>query len=168
MKYNKGFAPIVILISILVAGAIGGVAYYTGKSSSKIKTNNPTNYQTINQNNPPVSNPLSQTPPKTSNQAQGRAVLTQAQAEVLVHQTWSDCSQGDCSGVTVSVAQNSSGQYVVTAIFTELDDSTSQTKRVSIATYQNGTWMLGQPIVTRACHRGNVDGTTGWTAGLCI
>ena len=100
--------------------------------------------------------------------ALGGSVLTQAQAKTLVHQTWSNCSQGDCSGVTVTVTQNSNNQYVVTAIFTELDDSTSQTKRVSIATYQNGTWTLGQPTVTRMCHRGNADGTTGWTAGLCM
>lgn len=95
-------------------------------------------------------------------------VLTQSQAQTLVHQTWSDCSQGDCGGITVTVTQNSNGQYVVTAIFTELDDSTSQTKRVSIATYQSGTWTFGQPTITRMCHRGNADGTTGWTAGLCI
>lgn len=101
-------------------------------------------------------------------QTQGNPVLTQSQANLLVHQTWGDCSQGDCGGVTVTVTKNSGGQYVVTAIFTELDDSTSQTKRVSVSTYQNGTWALGQPTITRMCHRGNSDGTIGWTVGLCI
>jgi len=124
----------------------------------------------INISTPPESSPSAE---DWSNnyftiKVQGNPILTQTQAETLVHKTWSDCSQGDCGGVTVTVVQNSSGQYVVTAIFTELDDSTSQTKRVSIATYQNGIWMLGQPTITRTCHRGNADGTTGWTAGLCI
>ena len=94
--------------------------------------------------------------------------LTKLQAETLVHKTWSDCSQGDCGGVAVTVSQNNNSQYVVTAIFTELDDSISQTKEVSTASYQNGTWTLGQPTITWACHRGHVDGSLGFTSALCI
>lgn len=33
MNYNKGFAPIAILLIILGIAAVGGVAYYTGKNS---------------------------------------------------------------------------------------------------------------------------------------
>ncbi|MCF7831573.1 MAG: hypothetical protein K9M36_01645 [Candidatus Pacebacteria bacterium] len=99
--------------------------------------------------------------------------LTQAQAEILAKQTWGNlfpeegCVQ-ECGSVSVTVDQNNDGQYIVTAIFAQLDDSVSQTKRVSIATYQNGTWTLGQPTVTQTCHRGNSDGTIGWTIGTCI
>ncbi len=96
------------------------------------------------------------------------ALLTQEQAQNLVHTTWGDCSQGNCADVEVSVTQQETGQYVVTAIFTELDDSTSHTKKVSRASFQNGTWMLSEPIVTRACHRGHVDGSKGFTSAFCI
>jgi len=94
--------------------------------------------------------------------------MTQAQAEALVFQKWSDCSQGDCSSVSVTLAPDRGEQYLITAIFTQLDDSVSQSKRESLAVFDNGVWILGEPVVTYLCHRGNVDGTTGWTAGLCI
>ncbi len=93
-------------------------------------------------------------------------IITQVQAETLVHKAWSDCTKGDCGGVVVTVTNNN--QNFVTAIFTELDDSTSQTKRVAIASYQNGIWTLGQPTITRTCHRGHIDGSLGFTSAFCI
>jgi len=101
-------------------------------------------------------------------QSQSGPTLTQTEAETLVSETWGECVPGECGDVVVTITQNDDNEYVVTAIFGELDDSTSQTKKVSMATYQNETWKLGQPIITRMCHRGNVDNTVGWTAGLCI
>ncbi len=94
--------------------------------------------------------------------------ISQSEAESLVYTKWSDCSQGDCGSVKVTVDQDSNGQYAVTAIFTELDDSTSQTKYVSTAIYQNGRWTLEETSLTRACHRGHVDGSQGFSSALCI
>jgi len=60
MKNNKGFAPIAILFAVITVLAVGGVAYYTGKSSS------PKNEVTDNSNYfPPVDQ--NYTPPVTSN-----------------------------------------------------------------------------------------------------
>lgn len=157
MKYNKGFIGLGMVVVIIGVLVVGGVVYFNTKT--------PTPTLDMESNNQ-VSNEEKSS--ENNKQNQNIYTLTQAQAESLVHQTWGNCSQGDCSGVTVSVTQNSNGQYVVTAIFTELDDSVSQTKRVSVAVWNNGIWTLGQPTITRMCHRGNNDGTAGWTAGLCV
>lgn len=154
MKNNKGFAPILIIVIIAIL-AIGGYAYLSKNNSKKMDPIAEENTTDINDNKESSTSITSQT-------------LTQQQAENLVHQTWSDCSQGDCASVEVVVTVNSNGQKIVTAIFNELDDSTSQTKKVSIATYQNGVWALGQPIVTYSCHRGHVDGSQGFSSSLCI
>jgi hypothetical protein len=53
MKYNKGFAPIAILIAILVVGAIGGAAYYTGKNQSANEDKIVDTYQPVNNNASP-------------------------------------------------------------------------------------------------------------------
>ena len=34
MKYNKGFAPVLILVIVLGVLVVGGVAYFAGKSSA--------------------------------------------------------------------------------------------------------------------------------------
>lgn len=61
MKINKGFAPIAIVLIIIAVLAVGGVAYFAGKSSNTLPPNVvPDNYQSSgNQNNiatPPVQN----------------------------------------------------------------------------------------------------------------
>lgn len=92
-------------------------------------------------------------------------IITQKEAEDLVHKTWSDCSQGDCAGVTVTVGQNN----LVTAIFSELSDSNSQTKIEIPAIYQNSNWVLGKQLnKTYLCHRGHVDRSTGFSVSPCI
>lgn len=73
MKYNKGFAPIVILIAILVAGAIGGVAYYAGKSQKTSENKIVDNYQPVNnntyqQNTPQANNPKPKNNPSSQQQ----------------------------------------------------------------------------------------------------
>ncbi len=53
MKLNKGFAPIAIVLIIIAVLAVGGVAYFAGKSSNPLPQNVvPDNYQSSgNQNN---------------------------------------------------------------------------------------------------------------------
>ena len=93
-----------------------------------------------------------------------KQIITQTKAENLVHQTWGDCSQGDCGGVVVTVSQGN----IVTAIFTERSDSTSRSKKESVATYQNGIRVLGQPVITQECQRGHSDGAIGFSSSPCI
>ena len=54
MKYNKGFAPLVVLLIVLGVLAVGGVAYFAGKNNSKPVSNNPTYPPTTQNENPPV------------------------------------------------------------------------------------------------------------------
>lgn len=72
MKYNKGFAPILVLIIVLGALAVGGVAYFAGKSSAPKNevTDNSNDYPPVNQNQTPPTtnnNPPVQTPPPVNN-----------------------------------------------------------------------------------------------------
>ncbi len=59
MKYNKGFAPIIILLITLGVLAVGGVAYFSGKNSAPKNevTDNSNYYPSVQQNqNPPTTN----------------------------------------------------------------------------------------------------------------
>jgi len=95
--------------------------------------------------------------------------LTQEQAQTLVLQTWGGCTPDSCSEVVVSVAKGEKNTYVVTATYEGLrDDSTAANRKVAVASYMNGQWILGQPTVTYACYRGHVDGSQGFTSALCI
>lgn len=71
MKYNKGFAPLAILLIVLGIAAIGGIAYYVGKSS-KSELIQPSDYSPTTEqlNTPPVQTPSSPSnPPVLDNQA---------------------------------------------------------------------------------------------------
>ena len=75
MKYNKGFAPIIILLIILGVLAVGGVAYFAGKSSApKNEVTDNSNYFPMTEQNytPPTTNnnPPTQTPPPSNNPPQ--------------------------------------------------------------------------------------------------
>jgi len=59
MKYNKGFAPVIILIIVLGVLAVGGAAYFAGKSSApKNEVSDNSNYLPTTQQNytPPTIN----------------------------------------------------------------------------------------------------------------
>jgi hypothetical protein len=200
MKYNKGFIGIGLIVAIIAVLAVGGGAVYvaTKKSPAPAPENiEVSNYEPVNEtgvvnsnNTAPAINPSTQLPvpaqgspsqnPPINNGAGSAGLhsgpsqaLTQAQAEALVTQTWGNCSQGDCSGVVVTFAEDRGEQYLITAIFTERDDSVSQTKReLLVKSDNNGGWIPSSvqpsPNESRTCHRGNADGTTGWTTGKCI
>lgn len=76
MKYNKGFAPLVVLLIVLGVLAVGGVAYFAGKSSTPKNevTDNSNYFPTTEQNyTPPTTNnnpPQQQTPSPADNQQQ--------------------------------------------------------------------------------------------------
>lgn len=99
-------------------------------------------------------------------------VLTQAQAQNIVTQQWSDCSSGDCSSVNVTFQPDRGEQYLITAVYVERDTSVSQTKHELLISYVNNNWVPSvvqpNPNIWRMCHRGNSDNTTGWTTGTCI
>ncbi len=73
MKYNKGFAPVVVLLIVLGVLAVGGVAYFAGKSSTPKNTVSDNYFPTTEQNyTPPTTNnnPPAQTPPPANNPPQ--------------------------------------------------------------------------------------------------
>ncbi len=70
MKNKKGFAPVLILVIALGVLAVGGVAYFAGKSSApKNDVSDNSNYfPPVDQNyNPPVTSNTNVTPPVTAN-----------------------------------------------------------------------------------------------------
>ncbi len=97
MKYNKGFAPLVILLIVLGVLAVGGVAYFAGKSSApKNEVADNSNYfPTTEQNNytPPTTNnnPPAQTPPANNPPTQTPPPATQSVGFISPTQgsTWS-------------------------------------------------------------------------------
>src|SRR3990167_11393283 len=74
MKYNKGFAPLVVLLIVLGVLAVGGVAYFAGKSSAPKNEVSDNYFPTTEQNyTPPTTNnnpPQQQTPPPANNLSQ--------------------------------------------------------------------------------------------------
>jgi len=98
--------------------------------------------------------------------------MSQGQAEEFVAGTFSDCSQGDCASVDITFEQDRGNIYLITAIYAEFDDSVSSTKKQWLVLYSNGDISLTptqpSPNTWRTCHRGNSDGTMGWTTGNCI
>lgn len=56
MKKNQGFAPVLILVAVLVVLAIGGIAYFAGKSSTPAPQNVPENNSQLPENQNSVSN----------------------------------------------------------------------------------------------------------------
>jgi len=81
---------------------------------------------------------------------------SQSQIENFVYQNSSDCSSGDCSGVSVTFDQDVGNLYLITAIFTELDDSVSATKRQWLVLFNNNSLSLANnqpnPNTWRTCH----------------
>jgi len=96
MKYNKGFAPVLILVIVLGALSVGGVAYFAGKSSApKNEVNDNSNYFPEEQNsnppatynnNPPTNNQQqtnTQTPPVNTQTTASITLLSPNGGEVL-------------------------------------------------------------------------------------
>jgi len=55
MKYNKGFAPVNIILIVLGIAVVGGIAYFLGKNNSKTVTDNSTYYPPVQQDYKPVT-----------------------------------------------------------------------------------------------------------------
>jgi hypothetical protein len=178
-----------ILILILVAGiAILGYLFINKKDQDNLMQNEQESMFFEEENNvqtPPVT---TTTAPTQNNQGSSTNTTptqpanppiinaggqpTQSQIEEFIAQTFSDCSQGDCASIDITFEQDRENIYLVTAIYTEFDDSVSSTKKQWLVLYSNGSITLSQtqpsPNTWRTCHRGNSDGTTGWTTGNCI
>jgi len=69
MKYNKGFAPVIILIIVLGVLAVGGVVYFVGKSSAPKNevSDNSNQYPPVTQNQNPSTTSNNYVPPTTNN-----------------------------------------------------------------------------------------------------
>ncbi|MCE9585687.1 hypothetical protein K8Q94_03655 [Candidatus Nomurabacteria bacterium] len=130
MKYNKGFAPVVVLLIVLGVLAVGGVAYFAGKSSTPKVADNSNYFPTTEQNyTPPTTNnnpsqqqtpppannpPQQQTPPPTPTCNPSITVLSPNGGEIYhVGQTvtvkWKSCnlSASTLLGITLSESVSS-------------------------------------------------------------
>ncbi|OGZ01917.1 MAG: hypothetical protein A2946_02675 [Candidatus Liptonbacteria bacterium RIFCSPLOWO2_01_FULL_53_13] len=90
------------------------------------------------------------------------STLSQSVATALAKSAWGDCYPGRCTQFSVTT-DSTNGVWYVTALYKGLyDDSTAAERKVAVATYQNGQWMLGQPTVTWSCAmgRGHQDFST--------
>jgi hypothetical protein len=105
MKNNKGFIGIGLIIAIIIGAlAIGGVAYYAGKSSSTPSQNTQgNNYQpqTDQNNNVPFTNNATNTP------AQNNSVNNTTTTTTTVTTT-----KGGCTSTTTQY-KNSKGGYLL-------------------------------------------------------
>lgn len=149
MKNHQGSIGLIIIGIVAVLAVVGGIIYATTRPSV------------------PTSNSGTQQSSGT------QSILDQSQANAIVSQNWTNCTQGDCASINVSFTEDRGNQYLITAIATEYDDSVNQTKKeFLVISDNNGGWILStvqpSPNTWRTCHRGNSDGTTGWTTGNCI
>lgn len=162
MKAHKAQATTTVFLVIGVI-LVAAVAYLIGRQSGQVRGIEPAPQVNVVQE-VPAEQPARQETPSV----QDSPVLTQAQANILANTAWGACSGGeDCRSRTVVISQNSSGQYVVTATYSGIaDDSIAAFRYVSIATYANGSWSLGQATKTQQCriNRGHQD----FSAAACI
>ena len=163
MKAEKAYINMTAMV-IIGAIVIAGVAYLIGRQSGQMRAVTPAPQVNVTQQIPAEQQPVKQAAPTT----QGSPVLTQGEANVLANTAWGVCSGGeDCRSRTVVITTNTQGQYVVTATYSGIaDDSIAAFRYVSIATYANGSWSLGQTTKTQQCrmNRGHQD----FSAAACI
>ena len=113
MKYNKGFAPVVILLIILGVLAIGGVAYYAGKNDSKIATDNPTYSPPVTQNTNNTTSTSTVTA-CTTNSSPSITVLSPNGGEVYqagkqITVKWTSCNLAKTTPIQILLQGNFSG-----------------------------------------------------------
>lgn len=92
--------------------------------------------------------------------------LTEDEALELVKSTWGDCTQDTCSRVLVSVSKSESVIYVTATYEGLRDDSVASGRRVAVATYKDGKWVLGESTNTQRCHLGR--GHQDFSSEKCI
>ena len=95
MKNNKGFAPIAIVLIIIVVLAVGGVAYFAGKSSKPLPQN-------VVENNLPPENQNNVTTPPVQN----------TQVNNVVNNTQTDCLPNTAPWIKV-LSPNGGETYTV-------------------------------------------------------
>ena len=164
MKNNKGFAPIAIVLIIIAVLAVGGVAYFAGKSSNSLPQNVvPDNYQSSgNQTNvaiPPVQNTEADCLPNT---APWIKVLSPAGGEVYtvgqnVNVEWTSCNvdkvfvawaqgghdKGLLSGETPISANQGSYRWIVPHADPSLPNSGFWIAVEKAVPQQNNQWTSG-------------------------
>jgi hypothetical protein len=165
MKNYQGSIVLTIIGIIAILAIGGGIAYIATRPSMD------TSAEVTQEESVQLNTPASNSGAQQNNGAQ--SIMDQSQANAIVSQNWTNCTQGDCANITVSFTEDRGNQYLITAIATEYDDSVSQTKKeFLVISDNNGGWILStvqpSPNTWRTCHRGNSNGTTGWTTGNCI
>ncbi|MEN9582385.1 MAG: hypothetical protein RL641_339 [Candidatus Parcubacteria bacterium] len=77
--------------------------------------------------------------------------IPQLQAEAFVKEKWGDCLPPACTKLEVRTRQTTTGNNVVTAIYSQKSTSVASIKKEGMATYLGGIWTLGKPFETQAC-----------------
>lgn len=117
MKNNKAFAPILILIAVLAVLAIGGSAYYMGKSSTSAPQNTQDNNYQPTEQNVPVDNSNKSIPTNNNNVN----TITQS-IKVTFPTTGSTLTEGQMYSITW---ENSNTANVTYGIYLENDKAGS-------------------------------------------
>jgi hypothetical protein len=100
IKNNKGFAPVLILIIVLGVLAVGGVAYFAGKSSApKNEAVNNQNLQTIDQND--VSSTIDTNVPVQNTTTVSNIPSTQVSATINTAPQQTECNSKSPSSIKV-------------------------------------------------------------------
>lgn len=164
MKYNKGFAPLVILLIIVGVLAVAGVAYFAGKNSSpKNEIADNSNYSPMTEQNytapttnnnplqqktpPPANNPQQQqTPPSTATCATSITVLSPNGGEVYsntnaLRVTWESCKIPANATLVVELLYGTDG--IMTAF---VPNTGSYTFQLSPTTLMNPPVPPSQPV----------------------
>ncbi len=103
------------------------------------------------------------------------SLLSEEEAISLVHDFYNiECGHShDCDIYSVDISEDRGNQYLISITYTEYSDSVDQQKRLLLVQPDNlESWIPAsiqpEPSILFSCHRGNADGSTGWTSGLCI
>lgn len=102
MKNNKGFAPIAIVLIIVAVLAVGGIAYYAGKSSTpapqNVPENNVTNNPVVNSNTPPPTTVTGETAIWKTYKNDKYGIEFKIPQNWIVFETFRKCPSGGCDG----------------------------------------------------------------------
>jgi Tfp pilus assembly protein PilV len=157
IKNNKGFAPVLILIIVLGVLAVGGVAYFAGKSSApKNEAVNNQNLQIIDQND--VSSTIDTNVPVQNTTKVSNIPSTQVSATINTAPQQTECNSKSPSSIKVLSPNGGEAYQAGQQISVKWQSCNVPNYIGVILNNTNATnWHQGNPIVLAS---GSYDGPT--------